>query len=55
MIFRSPLPDLTFPDPMPDFSSFALARGRTQPDKVAFVDAHTGKRVTYGEFILAAG
>jgi acyl-CoA synthetase (AMP-forming)/AMP-acid ligase II len=53
MIFRSPLPDLTFPDPMPDFSSFVLARGRTQPDKIAFVDAHTGKRVTFGEFIRA--
>jgi acyl-CoA synthetase (AMP-forming)/AMP-acid ligase II len=51
MSIRSPLADLTLPDPGTDFSSFALARGRHQPDRVALVEGETGARLSYGDFV----
>jgi acyl-CoA synthetase (AMP-forming)/AMP-acid ligase II len=49
VILHSPLPDLTIPET--DFSTFALARGRSRPETVVMIEGETGARMTYGEFI----
>jgi acyl-CoA synthetase (AMP-forming)/AMP-acid ligase II len=51
MLIRSTLPELQLPDI--DFSSFVLAVARRLPDKTALIDADTGARRTYRQFIQA--
>jgi hypothetical protein len=51
MIVRRPLPDASPSETGIDFSTFALGRGRGQPDKIALVEGDTRERQTYAEFI----
>ncbi len=47
MIVRAPQADVPLPEV--DFSSFVLAKGRSAPDRVALIDAASGRKVTFGE------
>ena len=51
MLLTSPLPDLEVP--ATDFSSIVLERGRRLGEKVALVNAATGERLTYADFVQA--
>jgi acyl-CoA synthetase (AMP-forming)/AMP-acid ligase II len=51
MLVRSPLPDLEVPDA--DFSRVALEPGRRLGDKLALLEAATGRQMSYAEFVSA--
>ena len=51
MLVRSPLPDLEVPEA--DFSHVVLERARRLGDKPALIDARSGQRLSYAEFIAA--
>jgi acyl-CoA synthetase (AMP-forming)/AMP-acid ligase II len=51
MLVRSPLPDLEVPEA--DFSTVVLERGRRLGDKLALVEAASGRRLSYAEFVQA--
>ena len=46
-IFRSPLPDVEFPDTA--LTPFVLRHARRLAGKPALIEGHTGRTVTYGE------
>jgi acyl-CoA synthetase (AMP-forming)/AMP-acid ligase II len=48
MIFRSPYPQLKIPET--GFSTFILDRAKKYGDRIALIDAVTGKQITYSEF-----
>jgi acyl-CoA synthetase (AMP-forming)/AMP-acid ligase II len=49
MVMRSPFPDAEIPDV--SLSDFVLARARELGDKPAFIDAATGRTITYLELV----
>jgi len=51
VVYRSPLPDVDIPDVA--LTPFVLERGAERRDKVALVDATSGRTITYGD--LAEG
>ena len=53
MRVRSPLPPLDSASLDAHFSTFALARGRAEPDKVALIDAAADRQLTFGELTAA--
>ncbi|HEX5614429.1 MAG TPA: 4-coumarate--CoA ligase family protein [Acidimicrobiia bacterium] len=48
MIFTSPLPDVDIPDS--PLTPYLLERAREQAERTAFIDAATGRTMSYGEF-----
>ena len=58
MVIRSPFPDVEIPDM--SFTDFVLARAGERGDKAAFIDAPSGRTITYPQLVesirgLAAG
>src|SRR5688572_15030337 len=48
MIFKSPHPDVQIPDVA--LTPFILRRAERFADRIAFIDAHSGKKMTFSQF-----